>query len=157
MYCVKPLRLASFRAVLEDLGDAIPHACSIDDDSPGSPPGEAARFTQFGSLLDAMPPGMAVFVSPVHMSLYYAEVGAGAASEMPRSMSDTDMVSEELHLRRRLSAQDLRHLRREFARGNHPDSVPAPMREQATRRMGLANSLIDQALKALSLPLSVRP
>ena len=65
-------------------------------------------------------------------------------------MSEADSVAEELRLRPRLTAKDLHRVRRQFARGNHPDRVPPPLRERATRRMVIANTLIDQALKALT-------
>jgi hypothetical protein len=54
---------------------------------------------------------------------------------------------DELHLTPSLSADDLKHLRRRFAKANHPDRVAATAREQATRRMTIANVLIDEALR----------
>jgi hypothetical protein len=149
MFCVKPLRLASFRAVLEDLADAAPDDGRAPDDGCCDPSlGFPARFEQFGSLLGAMARGSGSFVSPVRLSRLYAEARAGAASS-PHNMSEAESVAEDLCLRPRLTAQELRHKRREFAFGNHPDRVLAPLREQATRRMSIANTLIDQALKAL--------
>jgi hypothetical protein len=151
MFCVKPLRLASFRAVLEDLGNAAPEDCRPPDGGARDAPfGHSARCERFGSLLSAMARGSWNFVSPSSLSHLYAEARAGAASESPRGMSEAEMVAGELCLRPRLTAQELRRIRREFALGNHPDRVPAPLRERATRRMIIANTLIDQALKALS-------
>lgn len=149
MFCVKPLRLASFRAILEDLGDAEDCRPATVDAS-DAPFGQSAPIENFGSLLDAMARGSSSFVSPGRLSHLYAEARAGAASERQRSMSEAESVAGELRLRPRLTAKELRHLRREFALGNHPDRVPAPLRERATRRMGIANTLIDQALKALA-------
>ncbi|EJC80642.1 hypothetical protein Rleg4DRAFT_2276 [Rhizobium leguminosarum bv. trifolii WSM2297] len=39
--------------------------------------------------------------------------------------------------------------RRAFARANHPDGVALPFRDNATKRMMLANLLIDEALRQL--------
>jgi len=61
--------------------------------------------------------------------------------------SEHETVVEELHLTSNLSADDLKHLRRQFAKVNHPDRVSAAAREQATRRMTIANVLIDEALR----------
>jgi hypothetical protein len=61
--------------------------------------------------------------------------------------SEHEAVVDELHLTPGLSAQDLARIRREFAKANHPDRVVAPQREEATRRMTIANSVIDEALR----------
>ena len=150
MFCVKSLRLANFRAVLEDLGDTAQDDCRLRaGSSRDAPLGHSAHIEQFGSILNAMARGSWNFVSPGRLSHLYAEARAGAASEQQRTMSETETVAEELRLRPRLTAKELRRIRREFARGNHPDRVPASLRERATRRMIIANTLIDQALKAL--------
>ncbi|MBB4481525.1 hypothetical protein [Rhizobium etli] len=39
--------------------------------------------------------------------------------------------------------------RRAFARANHPDGIALPFRDNATKRMMLANLLIDEALRRL--------
>jgi len=151
MFCVKPLRLASFRAVLEELGDTAPGDCRP---PPGgardAPFGHSAHIEQFGSILNSMARGSWNFVSPSRLSHLYAEARAGAASEQQRGVSEAESVAGELRLRPRLTAKELRRIRREFALGNHPDRVPAPLRERATQRMIIANTLIDQALKALA-------
>jgi hypothetical protein len=54
----------------------------------------------------------------------------------------------ELHLTPNLTCEDLARIRREFAKLNHPDRVLPPEREEATRRMTIANSLIDEALRS---------
>jgi hypothetical protein len=83
------------------------------------------------------------------MSHFYAEARNNGAADKPDSADEAEQVGEELHIRPRLTARQLRTIRREFARGNHPDRMPASFRDQATRRMVIANGLIDQALKAL--------
>jgi len=61
--------------------------------------------------------------------------------------SDYAAVAEELGLRPGLTSRQLSGIRRAFALANHPDRVPSPRRGQATRRMAIANILIDRALK----------
>jgi hypothetical protein len=58
-----------------------------------------------------------------------------------------DTVLDELHLTPNLSADDLVKLRREYAKTHHPDLVMPDSREEATRRMTIANVLIDEALR----------
>jgi len=61
--------------------------------------------------------------------------------------SDYAAVAEELGLRPGLTSRQLSGIRRAFALANHPDRIPSPHRGQATRRMAIANILIDRALK----------
>lgn len=58
-----------------------------------------------------------------------------------------EQVAVELNISAALSVEDLGRLRREFALGNHPDRLPQCYREQATRRMTIANTLIDDELE----------
>lgn len=73
------------------------------------------------------------------------------ADESPRKAqaalrSEQEAVEAELCLSPDHTAADLRRIRREFALANHPDRVAPSWRQQATRRMTIANSLIDNAL-----------
>lgn len=58
-------------------------------------------------------------------------------------------IAEDLALSACRSEQQLRERRRLFALENHPDRVPPEFRDQATRRMMIANQMIDAALKKL--------
>ncbi|WP_051335470.1 hypothetical protein [Methylocapsa acidiphila] len=62
-------------------------------------------------------------------------------------LSEDDAIAEELGLRAGLAEIDLRQLRREFAKKNHPDQFGPTQRMRAARRMSIANMLIDQHLK----------
>jgi hypothetical protein len=55
-------------------------------------------------------------------------------------------IAEDLALKHCRTEQDLRDRRRVFALANHPDRMPVDYRDQATRRMMIANQLIDVAL-----------
>lgn len=59
----------------------------------------------------------------------------------------SEEISEDLDLKAGLTRQQLREKRRNFARENHPDSVVPEARDAATRRMMIANQLIDRRLK----------
>ncbi|WP_020174367.1 hypothetical protein [Methyloferula stellata] len=60
---------------------------------------------------------------------------------------EQDAIAEELGLSENLSANDLKKLRRAFARANHPDRLAPSQREIATHRMTIANMLIDRELQ----------
>jgi hypothetical protein len=58
-------------------------------------------------------------------------------------------VAAELALSESDTLQTLGEKRRAFAKANHPDSVALPFRDNATKRMKLANLLIDEAMRRL--------
>ncbi|EJZ19835.1 hypothetical protein NE852_16570 [Rhizobium sp. Pop5] len=60
---------------------------------------------------------------------------AEVAAELAISAADTPLTLGEK--------------RRAFARANHPDRVAPPFRDNATKRMTLANLLIDEALRRI--------
>jgi hypothetical protein len=92
------------------------------------------------------------YVSALLLSRIYEENTPRPSSEAPTPppppKSEHDAVVDELHLSPSLTAADLVRLRREFAKVNHPDRVLPPGREAATRRMTIANSVIDDALRS---------
>lgn len=112
--------------------------------------------SEFLRVIDHMAGKVRSYVSAHLLSRLYAENSVRSAASdpqpqppppPPRPKSDHDAVMEELHLTPGLSAADLVRLRREFAKSNHPDRVPSPAREVATRRMTIANCIIDEALR----------
>lgn len=60
-------------------------------------------------------------------------------------------IARELGLSRFASVRALQRLRRDFALKNHPDRMPSTLRVQATKRMMIANALIDSAVKRFQL------
>lgn len=70
---------------------------------------------------------------------------------MPEHLSRTTRqeVAAELAITSEHTREALQEKRRSFAKANHPDSVAALFREQATTRMTLANQLIDEAIRRL--------
>jgi hypothetical protein len=61
--------------------------------------------------------------------------------------SEDQTIAEELGLRADLAIDELRRIRRDFAKKNHPDRFEAAQRHGAARRMTIANMLIDSHLK----------
>jgi hypothetical protein len=70
---------------------------------------------------------------------------------MPEHLSriSREEVAAELAITSEHTREVLQEKRRHFAKVNHPDSVAALFREQATTRMTLANQLIDEAIRRL--------
>ncbi|WP_244639482.1 hypothetical protein [Aureimonas endophytica] len=63
---------------------------------------------------------------------------------VPPSIDPSD-IAFELGLDAVSSLDDLKLVRRLFARSNHPDRVPPGERDRANQRMTVANALIDAA------------
>jgi hypothetical protein len=83
---------------------------------------------------------------PTHETLaeLYVE---GTQPPQPAEPARYGSVAEELGLRPGLAPRELIALRRAFALANHPDRLPPERRDEATRRMAIANILIDRALR----------
>jgi len=60
-----------------------------------------------------------------------------------------DEVAADLGLSGSETGTELAAIRRAFARENHPDAAPEALRANATRRMMIANMLIDETLRRM--------
>ncbi|MBO6719569.1 MAG: hypothetical protein JJ913_16560 [Rhizobiaceae bacterium] len=70
------------------------------------------------------------------------------APEHPDTLpTDPQSIASELGLDKGRPPADLNMLRRRFAVANHPDRVAQHLRDDAMRRMQIANMLIDEAKK----------
>ncbi|MBB4439226.1 MULTISPECIES: hypothetical protein [Rhizobium] len=58
-------------------------------------------------------------------------------------------IAAELAIAATDTPQTLNEKRRAFAKANHPDGVAEPFRDNANRRMMIANLLIDEAMRRL--------
>jgi hypothetical protein len=67
--------------------------------------------------------------------------------EPTKPKSEDEAIAEELGLRADLAIVDLRRIRRDFAKKNHPDRFEPAQRLGAARRMTIANMLIDAHMK----------
>lgn len=63
---------------------------------------------------------------------------------------DPEAIAKELGGLVGLSEKQLAHLRRDFAKHNHPDRQPDNQRDRAELRMRVANMLIDDARRKAS-------
>lgn len=61
--------------------------------------------------------------------------------------TEDEAIAEELGLSPDLGAIDLKRIRRDFAKKNHPDRFEPPERSGAERRMSIANMLIDELMR----------
>ncbi|MNL55295.1 hypothetical protein D3C87_1786950 [compost metagenome] len=62
-----------------------------------------------------------------------------------------DEIAADLGLKSNDTLPVLAEKRRAFARLNHPDGVNPAFRDMATTRMKLANLMVDEAIRRLSL------
>jgi hypothetical protein len=74
------------------------------------------------------------------------DVGGNEASGI---LLDPQRILSELGLHSGATEAEIAILRREFALRNHPDRVPAELREVATQRMMIANDLMDRHIAGL--------
>ncbi len=71
--------------------------------------------------------------------------------ELPSfAADDDDSIAAELALSRIKNLVELKQIRRAFALRNHPDLFHPSMRPRATRRMKVANMLIDRRSRELA-------
>lgn len=78
--------------------------------------------------------------------IYADELGSLPPQEMQQW--EPAEVADQLRLTSDLTSDELNRIRRAFALANHPDRVAPSQRALATRRMTIANALIDAALRA---------
>lgn len=80
------------------------------------------------------------------------EPDTAAADDAPPAhllRTSPEDIAADLALTGNETRAQLAGLRRAFARDNHPDTVPADLRANATRRMTIANMLIDETLRRM--------
>jgi hypothetical protein len=79
----------------------------------------------------------------------YTEDGPDSAPEVSL---DPNKIQSELGLHSKSTEAEIAILRREFALRNHPDRVPAELREVATQRIMIANDIMDRHIAMLRRP-----
>jgi hypothetical protein len=147
MFRMKSLRLGNFRSILDMLGPDEQR-----DDEKARPPATGARLRSSSRALkddlDRMPDArrQASYMPIERLAGLYYEAQAEDAPPV-FAPADDAAVAAELRLSAARTGDDLRRIRRSFAMRNHPDRVPDWLREEATRRMRIANALIDQAMR----------
>jgi len=66
--------------------------------------------------------------------------------------TEDEGIAAELGLRPELGLTELKRIRRDFAKKNHPDRFGPPNRRNAERRMSIANMLIDELMRQSRQP-----
>jgi hypothetical protein len=83
--------------------------------------------------------------APVELPL--RETPQPEAARLPPVKTEDQAISEELGLNPELATVDLKRIRRDFAKKNHPDRFEPDRRTNAARRMSIANMLIDEQMR----------
>ncbi len=148
------------------------------EDAPVSPPADAASNAKASAQnAEAAPVEAEPGVNPVHAlrrllgqlpwgwwrleafkarKRQKAAAAEAAPSPQPKAAgapkSEDEAIARELGLRADLAVVELRRIRREFAKKNHPDRIEPALRVNAARRMTIANMLIDAQMKQKSPP-----
>jgi hypothetical protein len=137
-----------------DFSDVLDRACrSAGIDPQGNAPHERSRLVRStASGLQQLADRIIELASRASQAAAssldsYLEHQSERPAPRPHKPSDPEAVANELRITARMSFADLARLRREFALANHPDRAELAEREEATRRMMIANMLIDRELK----------
>lgn len=115
--------------------------------------------TAISSGAAAQPTHEPAYVSPNALSQIYETTAANFGPTPPPVVSQQSQpvaapstkpqdIARELKLRMWHSVDQIMEIRRSFAMKNHPDRVAVAIRDAATVRMSIANTLIDEALRA---------
>ena len=148
MFRMKSLRLGNFRSFLEMLGPD-----EQDEEDPASASradaqSQARSAPFFGDIFERAAEDRPEprYVPLDRLARLYGEQQPEGVQ--PPWPADDASIAAELRLGSARTGEDLRRIRRSFAMRNHPDRVPAWLRDEATRRMTIANALIDGAMRS---------
>lgn len=106
--------------------------------------GNPAYQVQFVS--DPARPLTAETLGALYVDELVYDADAMASHPTPNTETDPAEIAAELAITANMSNEDLYKLRRRFALANHPDRLHPMYRETATKRMMVANRLIDEAI-----------
>jgi hypothetical protein len=142
------MHLSNFRNVLDMLGDGADEG-ALQHTSSQAMHGVWRSSDQVQYAFDSIS-SENVSAPMDRVARLYDETPPQTQQDQPKAANfkaNGKSVFDELGLRDDLSDAELRRIRRDFAVRNHPDRVPLAQRDEATKRMTLANVLIDRALK----------
>jgi hypothetical protein len=77
---------------------------------------------------------------------------AGIVCPQKPQKTEDERIAEELGVTPELRTIDLKRIRRDFAKRNHPDRFGPANRSNAERRMSIANMLIDELMRQSRAP-----
>jgi hypothetical protein len=133
---------AGFAEILEEASRSAGIDLDRDMGRARASPVRPSRLEQIGEI-----------ARELRMSMFSALLESYLEHQKPRKASpmlrstDAQAIATELSITERMTVGELNRLRRRFALANHPDRVGSDERENATRRMMVANMLIDRAMK----------
>jgi hypothetical protein len=109
-------------------------------------PGFAVQFVS-----DPANPITAEMLGGLYVDELVYDPSTAADLPPPKTSTEPRDIAAELGITRATTAPELYRLRRTFALGNHPDRLAPHYRDSATRRMMIANRMIDDAIAARAL------
>lgn len=136
----RPRKAVDFAEVLESLFRSAGRDFGRRDAAPRVADSVTANLEQPEERPKAWAPPLSI--------VRYLELREAALLARTVKPTDPQSIARELAINARMSFSDLNSLRRRFALANHPDRVPECDRDNATRRMMVANMLIDHALQS---------
>lgn len=141
---IRPPLPSNFEALLTDFFN--------DADETGNAPQPSHRFS-ISSLEAAWGVAAQARASPMREDSNHRDsrrIAYGDESDGTHGASlDPHKILSELGLHSEATEAEIAMLRREFALRNHPDRVPADLRDIATQRMMIANDLMDRYIARL--------
>lgn len=112
------------------------------------PVGNPAFAVQFVS--DPANPITAEMLGGLYVDELVYDPSTAADMPPPNTSTNPREIAAELAITAMTTTAELYRLRRTFALNNHPDRLAPHYRESATRRMMVANRMIDDAIAARS-------
>lgn len=106
-------------------------------------PGFAVQFVS-----DPANPITAEMLGGLYIDELVYDPSTAADMPPPKTSTNPREIAAELAITRATTTAELYRLRRTFALNNHPDRLAPHYRETATRRMMIANRMIDDAISA---------
>lgn len=145
MFRMKSLRLGNFRSFLDLLGSDEEEETAAAEQRAANARQRLRQPRPFAERTARMTDDRR-YVPLDRLARLYGEDRPEGALPLYAPADDAS-VADELRLATARTGEDLRRIRRSFAMRNHPDRVPAWLRDEATRRMTIANALIDHAMR----------
>lgn len=134
---IRVLQTPVFESLVEELLDGAA-------DNRDANPRAASSNIHAAALWSIDPAESTPSNAQVRTSGYVADAFAPDPEALPAELPvDAESIFTELGLKPGLTAYQIRLIRRNFARMNHPDRFPVELRENATARMMIANALCD--------------
>lgn len=147
MYRSNHQRLWCFQAALDDLAETMPNVGVLKGRTRSV---DYRLSAQRASAAMGEIVTHATSAAPLHqISRLYAASVALDPRDHSEGAGDAGDLTNILHLNPKLTQAELKHIRRAFAMRNHPDRVPADLRERADKNMAMVNALVDGAIRSI--------